>query len=257
MYEQFRDNNYFNEPETMLTPPYIIGVDLGKANDYTAVSVLSSTGGKIEYPNPSPNSDAIFLNPSLDVGRPIISKPHYQLVHLERMRGKPYPDIVSGLKQMVLSFGNNLRTRPPLVVDATGVGAAVIDMLKAEELKPIAITITGGDKANGGPLEYRVPKRDLASTLSVLFQGHRITIGRNLPEFMHLVDELSNFKVKISDTGHDTYSAWRESDHDDMVLSVAVAAWYAEKLFRDKIPVEEDSNIRASDYVLLGGGGSN
>jgi len=38
-----------------------------------------------------------------------------------------------------------------------------------------------------------------------------------------------NFKVKIDpQTAHDSYSAWREADHDDLVLSVALAAWFAE-----------------------------
>ncbi|MDD1753960.1 MAG: hypothetical protein LUQ38_12840 [Methanotrichaceae archaeon] len=41
--------------------------------------------------------------------------------------------------------------------------------------------------------------------------------------------ELLNFKVKIDpQTAHDSYSAWRESEHDDLVLSVALACWYAE-----------------------------
>jgi hypothetical protein len=41
--------------------------------------------------------------------------------------------------------------------------------------------------------------------------------------------ELLNFKVKIDpQTAHDSYSSWRESDHDDLVLSVALAAWFAE-----------------------------
>jgi hypothetical protein len=43
-----------------------------------------------------------------------------------------------------------------------------------------------------------------------------------------LVRELLNFRVKISDLGHDTYNAWRESEHDDLVLAVAIAAWVAE-----------------------------
>ena len=29
-------------------------------------------------------------------------------------------------------------------------------------------------------------------------------------------------------TAHDSYSAWREEDHDDLVISVALAAWWGE-----------------------------
>lgn len=29
-------------------------------------------------------------------------------------------------------------------------------------------------------------------------------------------------------TGHDSYEAWRDGDHDDLVLSLAMACWFAE-----------------------------
>lgn len=35
-------------------------------------------------------------------------------------------------------------------------------------------------------------------------------------------------KVNVS-TGHDSYEAWREGDHDDLVLAAALAAWKAHK----------------------------
>ncbi len=44
-----------------------------------------------------------------------------------------------------------------------------------------------------------------------------------------LVEELQNFKLKITTAGNDTYEAWRESDHDDLVLAAAMAAWLCEK----------------------------
>ena len=44
-----------------------------------------------------------------------------------------------------------------------------------------------------------------------------------------LSQEMLNFRVKIDPmTAHDSYSAWREEDHDDLVLSVALAAWWGE-----------------------------
>jgi hypothetical protein len=39
-----------------------------------------------------------------------------------------------------------------------------------------------------------------------------------------------NFKQTINPiTAHDSYSAWREADHDDLVLSVAMACWFGER----------------------------
>ena len=41
--------------------------------------------------------------------------------------------------------------------------------------------------------------------------------------------EATNFKMKITTADNDTYEAWRESDHDDLVLSAAMTAWLGEK----------------------------
>lgn len=46
--------------------------------------------------------------------------------------------------------------------------------------------------------------------------------------------EALNFKAKISLSGHECYAAcaagdWRDGAHDDLVLAVALACWYAER----------------------------
>jgi hypothetical protein len=41
-----------------------------------------------------------------------------------------------------------------------------------------------------------------------------------------LADELLAFRAKISARGHHTSEAWRESDHDDLVLALALACWH-------------------------------
>jgi hypothetical protein len=63
----------------------------------------------------------------------------------------------------------------------------------------------------------------------VLYQAGKIKIAKEIKHADTLVNELLNFKVKISASGHDSYEAWREGVHDDLVLSVALACWYHEK----------------------------
>jgi hypothetical protein len=58
--------------------------------------------------------------------------------------------------------------------------------------------------------------------------GLNVITGADLPVLPAMLHELLNFKVKLSDAGHDSYSAWREQDYDDLVLSLACAAWVAE-----------------------------
>jgi hypothetical protein len=76
----------------------------------------------------------------------------------------------------------------------------------------------------------RVPKRDLISATLVLLQNGQLKIAEGLALRETLVKELLNFRVKINiATAHDSYEAWREGDHDDLVLSVALACWAGER----------------------------
>ena len=63
----------------------------------------------------------------------------------------------------------------------------------------------------------------------MLLQGDRLKFAAGLPEVKTLVGELLSFEVRITEAGSDTYGAWREGAHDDLVFAVALAAWYAER----------------------------
>ena len=67
------------------------------------------------------------------------------------------------------------------------------------------------------------------STLKVLFQTKRLKIAERLPEAQILIEELLNLQVKISLAGHDSYGAWREGTHDDLLLAASLACWAGEK----------------------------
>jgi hypothetical protein len=45
-----------------------------------------------------------------------------------------------------------------------------------------------------------------------------------------LVEELLAFQVRVTAAANETFGAWREGRHDDLVLAVAVAAWAGEHL---------------------------
>jgi hypothetical protein len=179
----------------------LVGVDLGQAQDYTAVAVLEATGER----------------PARD----------YAVRHLERWLGVAYPDQVTRLQQLCAAPE---LAAAPLIVDHTGCGRPVVDQLAAGGLEPWAITIHGGDVVSWEGRFYRVPKRDLVGTVAVLLQGRRLHIAAALPEARTLTAELTTFRVTIDPrTAHDSYSAWREQDHDDLVLAVALACWWGER----------------------------
>jgi hypothetical protein len=188
-----------------LPPTHTIAVDLGQFSDYTALTVIASQAEL----------------------RPI---PH-QVRHLDRWRGKPYTDLIPVLRTLVGALRTPVK-RPTLVIDQTGVGVAVVDQIRAAKLdaKLIAISIHGGDKVTRDGDIYRVPKRDLVGAVAVALQGERLKFAAELPLLPVLREELAKFKVKINpETAHDSYAAWREGDHDDCVLSVALGVWWASR----------------------------
>ena len=215
-----------------------VGVDLGQQRDFTAISVTE----KVPLPTGTYTREAYYDNyygqtrfRSVEVG-----KPEYRVRHLERPPlGTSYVKVVERILELLESLKD---TELVLAVDTTGVGRPVADMLKRHLGKWLEthrqvrlttgwITITGGDsvtKAEGGGL--RVPKRDLASAPLVLMQNGQLKIAAEMPLAETLRKELLNFKVKINiATAHDSYEAWREGDHDDLVLSVALACWAGER----------------------------
>ena len=202
-----------NLPEAKHGRDFIIGVDLGQARDNTAIAILE----RIEE-----------LTGEAAKGR-WLTQVRYEMPHLERPPlGTSYPAIIARLKDLIARLPAHERLK--IVVDRTGVGRPVVDLMRAAKLKIIPVTITAGGKMSGGAFGgYNVPKKELVSNLVIVFQSNRLKIASALPEAAQFVSELQNFKMKITTAGNDTYEAWRESDHDDLVLAAAMAAWYGEK----------------------------
>lgn len=196
--------NAKRSPNLSRTAGYYVGVDLGQASDYTAVCV----GERVE-------------------GDPY----ELRVRHLERFRHVLYPDVVDRVEELV--------NTPPLagdsflLVDKTGVGGGVTDLFTKRGIAHSPISITGGDQVNGN----RVPKRELVANLQVLLQSGRLKIAEGLEHAKTLREELRNFKIKVNlKTGHDSYEAWREGDHDDLVLAAALCAWGADLSRDHRIP---------------------
>jgi hypothetical protein len=189
---------------------FAIGLDIGQAQDYTAIAIIKQVQAKEDF--------------------------RYELNYLERVPlNTPYASIVDYVSKLAESpqlRGPNIET-PEMVVDATGCGRPVVEMLRAKDRNEgafhlVPCTITGGQSLTcSSEGFYGVPKKDLVSTLQILYQDKKIAVAKSLQHGQLLVEELLNFKVKINTkTGNDSFEAWRERDHDDMVLAVALAAWW-------------------------------
>jgi hypothetical protein len=126
-----------------------------------------------------------------------------------------------------------------LVIDATGVGDAVYELVWREMGRlgapggVIGVTVTAGlavTQRPGGPGRWNVAKKALVSNLQALMGRRRLRVASALPDTKTLLREFDSFTVKITDSANESFEAWRERDHDDLVLAVALAAWAAERL---------------------------
>ncbi len=210
-----------------MRPEFILGLDLGQIQDFTALAVLQRL--------PAPPA----------------AKSTYALRHLERFHlGTPYTEIVLA----VHARGSTDALKGcALVVDQTGVGRPLVEMLRVKSPNPIVpVTITGGhDARQDDNRDWHVPKKALVTGLQLIFQSHRLTIPRTLAEADVLVKELQNFQVKITQAANEVFGSWRESAHDDLVLALALAAWWAE-WHRPGVSIRVDGRGSIVDNALPG-----
>lgn len=201
---------------------FLAGLDIGQMSDPTALSILETTSG-----------------PKGSV---------YQLRYLKRFPlGTSYPDIVDQTHDIWGSL-SLLGTEALLCVDYTGVGRPVVDLfLRRAEIPIRAITITGGfSVGDDGSGWYTVPKRDLAAVMQILLRRRRLQVARGLAEAQVLLKELQNFRVKLTNAGNETYEAWREGDHDDLVLATALPCWLGERTVLGAFDVSGDGGSRGT-----------
>jgi hypothetical protein len=195
---------------------WFLGLDIGQTNDPTALAA-------VEQSHPEEDAEIRRGRVITDTG-----PAHYALRHVARFElGTPYPEIA---EEVATLMRRSRLEKGTLVVDATGVGRPIVEMLEEEGLSPMSIWITGGDSISKDGREYRVPKRELASTVQALLQSGRLKFAEGLPLRDTFVDELQTFRAKIDvSTGEASFEHWRESDTDDLVLALCCALWYADR----------------------------
>ena len=172
---------------------FLLGVDLGQAQDPTAIVVAETADTNVH------------------------------VRHLERLPlGTPYPQVIERIAALVEKLPD-----ASLLVDATGVGWAVLDQLCEVVLNPIAVTITGGQHTRVDGLHWRVPKRALLRPLVAATESGRLKVAQGLREAEAFQRELLAFQRRITDTGHSAFEG--VGAHDDLVIAAALVAWWAEK----------------------------
>lgn len=204
---------------------FVIGLDLGQVNDYTALIVLERSQEVITETVPVPDfRDRAIIRQWSD--RQVIKDAFYDCIHVDRYKlGMSYPDIIDDVKDFIAT---RVKGQYILVVDQTGVGRPVFDLVTKAGLDAVGVTITGGEAVTWGRREARVAKRILVSTLQAVVQTKRLRLPNNMRNVDILQKEIMTFDYKMTESANIVYGA-REGAHDDLVLSLALALWMGEK----------------------------
>src|SRR5229473_1377137 len=139
---------------------YFVGLDLGQSLDHSALAVVERAD--------------LTLDEIDHMTYERLKERRYRVRFLERVAlGTPYPNVVERVRAMVRA--KPLVGQCTLVMDATGVGAPVVDMLRMAQLgcRIEPVILTGGEWASQAEGVWCVPKQDLVAGLRVIWRRWR------------------------------------------------------------------------------------
>ena len=231
---------------------YVVTVDVAKKQDYSAIMVT-----RIQT-----ETEAVQ-------GKMEISRVFYDIVWIDQFNQMSYSDLVDRIMRVVTY--KDLVYSHDLVVDATGVGEAVVDQLRQAGANPIPLVFTAGERATASyfqagalffergqtlqPLktlrEIRVPKKDLVTAGSVLMEQGRVRVAPGLKFADTFRKELIAFAGKVNEkTRKVRFEAQSEFDHDDLVVCYLMMAWWVQQAKRQdtKVLVEKTTDWEPADF---------
>src|SRR5262249_52428181 len=154
----------------------VVGLDLGQVSDYSALAVLETT----ETTDPVKEQRRVKYHAVRFLRR-------WQLA-------TAYTDIVEDVVELMAQLPGAV-----LVIDATGVGRAVVDLFKrAGSPRLVPVTITAGDTVRHDADGWHLAKKQLVSVVQAALQTRRLKVAPELPDTRTLQRELSTFRVKVS-----------------------------------------------------------
>src|SRR6516162_10246641 len=145
----------------------------------------------------------------------------YRVHHIERLPLRtPYPAQVARVQYLK----RRLPREATLVIDDGG-SRGVGDMFVDAGLDPIRVSIVHGMDVHWKDRRVTVPKSTLVSMLVARLHSGELAVHESLKDWPVLRRELLNFRPETTRTGVETWNA-RSGEHDDLVLSLAMAIWY-------------------------------
>lgn len=184
-----------------------IGVDIGQKRDPTAVCVAEGDWRAVD-------------------GR---TESHFLVRHLERLPlGTPYPQVADRIARITDQVRARTGKSPTVFVDGTGVGQPVVDLLRerVHSGAVVAVWFTYGDQRTesweGDFLRVSLGKSHMVSRLQVLLGTGRLHLPRTR-EAAVLTEELLNYELRVDESAHERFGAFKIGTHDDLVTALGLA----------------------------------
>ena len=194
---------------------YIVGVSIGSMMEPTAIAILEQEAR---------------VRAGYDAYTHALRLRHLERVPLD-MR---YPDMVDRVGDLISKLEDQEQSdETDLIVDVTGTGRAVGNLMVESGLNPIRVTITcgvGEDETEWR--NWRLAKTELVGGLQVTLQSDRLEVASGIELVPTFVSELQTFKMRAPVINANDPESWREGQFDDLVFAVGLANWRAGK----KIP---------------------
>ncbi len=193
-------------------PCYTVGLDLGQANDYSALAVVERV---LVLPLGLPLVQYHRTGAASIVGAEVTEEYHVRALKRWEL-GTSYPAVVADVAGTMRTEA--LGRDGLLVFDSTGVGRAVSDLFWSEWQRercgiypPQPITITAE------------VKRNMVDGLLVPLQQGRVRIAETLALAEALEKELVEFRRKITAAGNQQFAAGSDGGHGDIATALMLA----------------------------------
>jgi len=175
----------------------VLGWDVAQTMDSSIIAVIAYDG-----------------NPAMYWVRRIVKLP----------KGMSYDKQVMAVRGLFFQYQS-----PRLIIDRTGVGLPICDMIVAAGLQPIQVSLTSGDLiSKPEPGKVNLPKKDMVASITKVIQERRLKVVVGCENAGLFKTELKNFQLKVSASGYNTYNA-APGQHDDTVTAVGLCLWYGDK----------------------------
>ncbi len=179
---------------------FFVGLDLGLRRDPSAVAVVERLARDTGV------YDRVYMHHVMETLYVVRQARRFPLE-------TPYVEIPVEVRRVMRGLADGVSKT--LTVDATGVGAPVVELLKRADLgsrlKPVVIT--GGEAVGELKHAQTVPRRTLLENLRILLETRAVRLPRGL--------------AGLEDLGRGLVGLGREGggEVDDMALARALAGW--------------------------------